>query len=240
MDEQNNNTNKEIEEPAINVDEIYDGKLNQTIIIDPVSQKEVIVKNTRKPHIPFFSLILAILVLFIFFTYKKIDYIELINKYTNEILNKKDKEVTTKKATTIKSEIRTLSCTYQALYNGITINNTISIKETDDVITTNSHTYNYTLSDQTFINNYNTFLTYFDSIYEKLNNTRGLNVDYNKVTNGFSLKVVGFYDILDFGTTSATYENENEYKSSLTMIKTDTIDSLKLKYETIGYTCNLE
>lgn len=227
--------NKKLEDTEVNLDELYDGKINQTVIIDPISNSEVIIKD-KKPHFPFFALLGAIIVLLIFFTYKKVDYIAIFNKYKNQIFND-----TTTIITTTKSKVEnTLTCTYTSLYNGININNNIEVKAEDNVITTNSQSYSYTLVNDTNQLKYNEFISFFDTVYEKLNGTTGVNIEYNKEAKIFTFKLDCFYDISDFTLLKDTYTNESEYKTNLTMVKTDTINSIREKYNAMGYTCSLK
>lgn len=227
--------NKKLEDTEVNLDELYDGKINQTVIIDPVSNNEVIIKD-KKPHFPFFALLGAIIVLLIFFTYKQVDYIAIFNKYKNQIFNS-----TTTTVTTTKGKVEnTLTCTYTSLYNGININNTVDVKAEDNVITTNSQDYSYTLVNDANQLKYNEFISFFDAVYEKLNGITGVNIEYNKEAKIFSFKLDCFYDISDFTILKDIYTNELEYKTNLTMVKTDTINSIREKYNAMGYTCSLK
>lgn len=227
--------NKKLEDTEVNLDELYDGKINQTVIIDPVSNSEVIIKD-KKPHFPFFALLGALIVLLIFFTYKQVDYISIFNKYKNQLFNKTTTIVTTTK----KKTESTLTCTYTSLYSGININNLVEVKAEDNAITTNSQDYSYTLSNDINQLKYNEFVLFFDTVYEKLNGITGVNIEYNKEAKIFTFKLDCFYDIADFTILKDLYTNEAEYKTNLTMVKTDTINSIRDKYNAMGYTCSLK
>jgi hypothetical protein len=228
-------SNKKLEDTGVNLDELYDGKINQTVIIDPVSNSEVIIKD-KKPHFPFFALLAALIVLLVYFTYNQVDYIGIITKYSNMLFDKK----TTTATTTKKKVETTLTCTYTALYSGINISNNIEVKAENSAITTNSQDYSYTLTNDTNQLKYNEFVTFFDSTYQKLNGITGINVEYNKETKMFTFKLDCFYDVADFTSLGDTYTNEVEYKTNLTMIKSDSMNVIKDEYTALGYTCSLK
>ncbi|HOZ54223.1 MAG TPA: hypothetical protein PKY25_02730 [Bacilli bacterium] len=230
-----NDDNKKLEDTGVNLDELYDGKINQTVIIDPVSKNEVIIKD-KKPHFPFFAILAAIIVLLIYFTYNKVDYIGIISKYSNMIFNKRTTTITTTK----KKVESTLTCTYTSLYNGINISNNIEIKSEDNVIITNSQDYSYTLTNDTNQLKYNEFITFFDSVYQKLNGITGINVEYNKEAKVFSFELDCFYDVADFTLLGTPYTNEVEYKTNLTMSKSDNINTIRNEYNAMGYICSIK
>lgn len=50
----------------INLDELYDGAINNTVVIDPVTHDEVLMAS-RKPNYTFLGVLLSILILLIFY-----------------------------------------------------------------------------------------------------------------------------------------------------------------------------
>lgn len=216
----------------INLDELYDGAINNTVVIDPITNDEVLLPS-KKRNYPFLGVLLAICVLLVLYY---------INNKTDIGKTVKDVEPkTTKKTITepVKSENNTgnLNCTYASKSDSESQNITFTLNYENNILINSS--FNYVVisnldSSSTIIED---LKNQYETFYINNSNITGNTVIFEKNDNGFTFDV------------ETIYNNDTEFdKISVTSGQTilyvkpspyDTYETLKQAYENNGFTCTI-
>ena len=215
----------------INLDDLYDGSINNTIAMDPIANKELLIKNKR-PNYTIIGIVLAILILLgLYYISNKTN---LLSDAGNVAPKKTTNTVSTKK---LENETGKLTCNYvlegeserqNVTYSSNYKNGEIIDSEFNFVGVSNSDTLSATISD--LINQYESFYINNASI-------KGNVITFNKDSKGFTFNVKTNYETAVFDN----YKLEDG-KTVLYVLPTkqDTYKTLQKSYESKGYTCTLE
>lgn len=241
MDENKNNEinkedSKEISEPnnitrEINLDELYDGAINNTVVIDPITNDEVLLQN-KKPNYTLLGVALAIIILLLLYY---------INNKTN--LGKTTKNVVPKTtlSTVLKTEktadkTGTLTCNYNSKSDAETqtisfianyMNNTLVSSKFDYVVISNLETTTDIIED---------LKEQYETFYINNASVIGNKVTFEKNEKGFTFGVETDYKNVEYDKIIIEEGKTILYVKPSNM---DTYESLLNLYEQKGFSCSL-
>ncbi len=213
----------------INLDDLYDGAVNNTVVIDPVTNDEVLLK-AKKPNYTFIGVIIAVIILLLlyFFT-NKTD----LGRTTKDVA---PKTTTTVNKTEEESLNGTLNCSYSSKSDAETQEVTYVANYANDFIT--KSTFNYVVVSNTdtssavvesLTNQYENFFIDNASVF-------GNNVTFDKNEKGFTFNVVTYYDKADFDQIII---NEGQTVLYVKPSSGDTKENIQKLYTDKGFTCNI-
>lgn len=234
------NTNEENKEVVnetdltreINLDELYDGAVNNTTIIDPITNNEVFMQN-KKPNYPLIGAAFAILILLVlYYINNKTD----LTKKTPEVMPNTTSSTSVVTTTSANDYSGILNCSYDSKSDSETQsikyvlnyeNNKLLDSEFTYVVTSNIDTSSATIED---------LKNQYETLY--INNASLTNnkITFEKNEKGFTFVSKIDYKLSDFS------EVKTEEGKTIMYVKPsleDTYENLKEKYEKNGFTCSL-
>lgn len=213
----------------INLDDLYDGAVNNTVVIDPITNNEVLLSN-KKPNYTIIGVILAIIVLLLLYY---------VNNKSN--LGRTTKDVEPKTTTSTTAEVKsdntgTLTCTYSSKSDAETQSVTyVANYESSNISDSN---FNYVVVSNT--DNESAVVEDLKKQYETffINNASvsGNNVSFEKNDKGFTFNVVTDYKRAGFDGLNVV---ENQTILFVKPEASDTVDSLQNSYINKGFNCSL-
>lgn len=214
----------------INLDDLYDGAINNTVVIDPITNNEVLLAN-KKPNYTIIGVIVAIIVLLLlYYVNNKTDLgrttknVEPKTTTSTKIINeKKDENGVLTCNYSSKSEAETQAVTFIANYE----NNTITTTNFNFVVISNSESESAIVTD---------LKTQYETFFINNASLTGSNVSFEKDEKGFTFNVETDYKKNDFDEMNITDGQTILYVKPQS---TDTIDSLKNTYTDKGFSCVL-
>ena len=217
----------------INLDELYDGAINNTTIIDPITNNEVFLENKR-PNYPLIGIVFAILVLLVlYYVNNKTD----LTKKTPEVIPNTTSSTNVVTTTVAENNYTgVLNCSYDSKSDSETQsikyilnyeNNKLLDSEFTYVVTSNIEALSATIED---------LKNQYETLY--INNASLVNnkITFEKDEKGFTFVSKVDYKLYDFSETKI-----EEGKTIMYVKPTleDTYENLKEKYEKNGFTCAL-
>lgn len=215
----------------INLDELYDGVINNTVVIDPVTKDEVLLKQ-KKTNFKFIGLILIIFIFLMFY------YIN--NKMRIGLTAHDNKEKTTTKkvvtTTAIKNKKGILSCTYSSksdtdsqtvLYSANYENNKLLDSVFDYAVISSSDSMSDVIKN---------LMEQYEEFYINNASVTGNTTEYEKNDKGFTFSMKTDYDTSIFEDIKMIDGKTVLYVKPSS---TDTVDSIKQSYINKGFTCNM-
>ena len=119
----------------INLDDLYDGAINNTVVIDPITNKEVLMSN-KKPNYTILGVALAIIILLLlYYLNNKSSF----GRKTTDV--EPNTTVNTRTTQDIESEYGTLTCTYKSNSDAESQDVTYTANYENSQITTTSFNY---------------------------------------------------------------------------------------------------
>ena len=216
----------------INLDELYDGAINNTVVIDPVTNNEVLLEN-KKPNYALIGAVFAVLSLLVLYY---------VNNKTN--LTKETPEVMPNTTTTApiisttqkQKETGSLNCKYDLKSDSETSSVTYVLNYEEDLLVDSTFTYTITSNTDTSTATIDDLKNQYETLY--INNGASLNnkFTFEKEDKGFTFAAVTNYKNTDF---SDVIIEEGKNILYVKPSKEDTYTSLKEKYEQHGFTCSL-
>ena len=229
----NDENNKIVNEPdnvtrQINLDELYDGAVNNTVVIDPVTNDEILLAE-KKPNYTFIGILLAIIVLLVlYYVYNKTN----IARPTKNVEPKTTVEKTTIKKTN--SNNGTLTCTYnsksdaetqRAVFVANYENNNLTDTNFNFVVISNLDTASAIIED---------LKNQYENFYINNSAVIGNNITFEKNDKGFTFNIETNYDRSEFD--KIIFEDGKTILYSKPS-NTDTYQSIQDVYTKKGYTC---
>lgn len=228
----NINENKINQTREINLDDLYDGAINNTVVIDPITKNEVLLKQKKNNTGLIVLIIFILLVLVLYYIYTKSD------------LNLQRREVSPKSTTTRTTKIITreeengkLLCSYTSKTDSedITINYEAKYENKKIIISK----YNYSLISK--LDKISSIANGLKEEYENyyINNASiaGHNVVFESSDKGFSFSVETLYNAVNFD--SIKVENDKT-KFYIKPKESDTYETVKNELTLKGYSCSIE
>ena len=216
----------------INLDELYDGAINNTVVIDPVTNNEVFLEN-KKPNYALIGAVFAVLSLLILYY---------VNNETN--LTKTTPEITPNKTTTEpiisttqkQKSSGTLNCKYDSKSDSETINVTFVLNYEEELLVDSIFTYTILSNTDSSTATIDDLKNQYETLY--INNASSLNhkFSFEKDDKGFTFIVNTNYKNTDF---SEVIIEEGKNILYVKPNKEDTYESLKEKYEQHGFMCSI-
>lgn len=213
----------------INLDELYDGVINNTVVIDPVTNDELLLKQ-KKSNFKFVGVILAALILLILYY---------VNNKMGIGLTAKDKETTTKKVVTttaIKNKKGTLNCTYTSKSDTDSQNVAYSAVYENDTIIESTFDYAAVTNGEKTSDIINNLSNTYEEFYIANASVTGNIITFEKIDKGFTFNIKTDYKVSKFDEIKM---DENKLLLYVKPESNDNIDSLKESYTNKGFTCNL-
>ncbi len=214
----------------INLDDLYDGAVNNTVVIDPVTNNEVLL-SSKRPNYTILGIIIAIGILLVLYY---------INNKSD--LGRTTKDVEPKTTTVAKQpqndtlENGTLTCTYSSKSDAESQNVTYTADYEDGLVIKSN--FNYVVVSNT--DNKSAVVEDLKTQYEDffINNVsvNGNDVSYEKNSKGFTFNVETNYKRDGF---DGLVINDNQTILFVKPSVSDTVEILKEKYEDKGFTCSL-
>ncbi|MEG2351392.1 MAG: hypothetical protein RSA10_03885 [Bacilli bacterium] len=223
-----NNEKKESLAREINLDELYDGAVNNTVIIDPVTNDEVIdIKS--KPNFPFIGVVIAIATLLIlYYVTNKSD----IGNKTKEVASKTTSPVV--QTTDVTSGV--LSCNYELKSETESQKATLSAIYENNLIKASDFSYAVVLIGSNASIIIEDLSKQYETLYVTNTSVKGNEASYVKDEKGFTFTFKTDYNLVNFNSITAV-----DGKTVLFRLpkQDDTMNDLKEVYVQKGYTCTL-
>lgn len=214
----------------INLDELYDGAVNNTVVIDPVTNDEVFLPS-KKPNYTSLGVVLAVIILLVlYYVNNKTDFggttkdVEPKTTSSSSVINSNENKTGTLTCTyNSKSDAETQTVTFVANYE----NNVLKNSNFNYVVVANLENTSAVIED--LKNQYENFY---------INNAAviGSNTTFEKNDKGFTFNSETNYDSFDFDKLVV---NEGQTILYVKPQKTDTYESLQEAYVSKGFNCTL-
>lgn len=215
----------------INLDELYDGAINSTVVIDPITNDEVLLRQ-KKGNFKYVIIILIILIFLMLY------YIN--NKMSIGITAQDKKDKTTSKkvvtTTTIKNMKGTLSCTYSSKSDTDNQTLTYTANYENNKIIDSNFDYVVVSSGENVSDVIKNLMDQYEEFYINNVSVTGNNVSFEKNDKGFTFTVKSDYSVLKFEDIKLVDGKTVLYVKPDSK---DTVDSVKGAYINKGFTCNI-
>lgn len=213
----------------INLDDLYDGAVNNTMVIDPVTKEEIILPKQKRNSL--FIIIVLLVIIFLGLYY-------FINK-TSFMSPKANVAPVTTTVPITTNEVKTsgvYSCAYESKSDAETqkINSLISYEA--DKIKSVDFTYSVISTGEVKSAVSEDLTKQYETFYTSNTNLTGNEMSFLKDDSGFTFNVKTDYDIIDFNLISMT---EGQTVMYVKPNKDDTIETVKQNYESKGFNCTL-
>lgn len=228
----NNDVNDESSDMTreINLDELYDGAVNNTVVIDPVTNNEVLLPS-KKPNYTLLGIILAIIVLLVLYY---------VNNKTELGGTTKDVEpkttTSTNPVTQPESKTGVLTCTYNSKSDAESQTVTFVANYENDVLTSSNFNYVAVSNSSGTSAIIEDLKSQYENFYINNASVIGNNITYEKSDTGFTFNVETNYNTAEFNRILVTQGQTVLYVKPTS---TDTYESLKSSYEEKGFSCGL-
>lgn len=214
----------------INLDDLYDGVINNTVVIDPITNDELLMK-TKKNNFTYIGIIFAVIVLLVlYFVNNKMD----IGSTTKEVEPKTTKKIITTK--TLEDKNGKLSCTYSSKSDADSQTLTYTANYKNDKLINSNFNYVLVSSNETISDVVKDLLEQYETFYINNASVIGNNVTFEKHDKGFTFDVETDYETAKFEDIRVSDEQTVLYVKPTS---SDTVDSLKDAYTNKGFTCTL-
>lgn len=212
----------------INLDELYDGAINNTVVIDPVTHDEVLM-TSRKPNYTFLGVLLSILILLIFY------YI------SNKTEIGKEKKVVKPKTTISSSENKKegksgeLTCNYLSKSDAESQTVTYNLRYENEKLLYSEFNYVVVSNLENTSEVVNVLINKYENFYINNSSNTANNITFEKNEKGFTFNVKTDYtknniELNEAGSETILYVSPSH---------SDTYLSLSDSYTNKGFTCSL-
>lgn len=211
----------------IDLNELYDGAVNNTVVIDPITNDEILLPK-KKPNYTFIGVLAAIAILLILYY---------INNKSD--LTRADQEVVPKKTTTINTSYEKkngkISCSYQSKSDSETQEAKYVFEFVNNKLTTAD--FNYSLV--VISTEASAVALDLQSQYEELYTNNYLVKDF-ETTFAKNKKGFTFTGIINYGKTEIDKVTITDNKTILYTLPNyeDDINVIRENYENQGFTCS--
>lgn len=221
--------NLDIVTREINLDDLYDGVVNNTVVIDPVTNEELLLKQ-KKNNFTFIWVLLAIITLLVlYYVNNKLD-----KEATREVEPKTTKEIVSKE---VKEEKKgNLNCSYSSKSDAESQTLTYFANYEKDKVINSKFNYIVVSSNETISAVVKDLMNQYEMFYINNASVIGNNVTFEKHDKGFTFNVETNYNTVNFEDIKVVDEQTILYvKPTIS----DTIESLKEAYTDKGFICTM-
>ena len=224
MEEENK---KEIDETVtreINLDELYDGAVNNTVIIDPITKNEVLLKPKSSGGKILGIIFLLLVLLLLYFVTNKLSL-------NNKKANVKPNVTTTTTTTAPIIKKGTLVCTYSSESSSEKQNATYTVNYENDMVIDSEFSYVVNLLAETS-EIYNDLQKQYETFF--INNASITGVTFTKEEKSFDFNFKVKYNEADFSKYTMT---DGQMILYAIPSSSDTLTSVQETYTKKGYSC---
>lgn len=215
----------------INLDELYDGVINNTVVIDPLTKDEVLLKEKKRNFKFIFIIIIVIALLLLYY---------LNNNIKKDVVIKEDKNKTTNNqiiTTTKINNLRgTLNCTYQSKSDSDSQSVSFTANYENNKIIDSAFNYDVISLNESASDVVKNLIDQYEEFYINNASITGNNISFEKNDKGFTFNIKTDYSIFKFDNINVLDGKTVLYAKP---IVDDTVDNLKSTYESKGFTCNI-
>lgn len=238
INDENNIENKEIKNEEnmetkditreINLDDLYDGAINNTVVIDPVTNNEILVAPKKKNYTLLSIILCVIILLSLYVIYNKTS---LVNK-PHEV-----KPVTT---TAVKREVSNndsgiLSCSYSSKSDSESLNAKYTANFENSKILSSTFEYNV-VSLGSITTTVSDLQSQYENFYINNASVKGITTTYDKNEKGFTFISEIKYSNADFDSIKI---DEGKTILYIKPSKNDSYNDLKELYTKNGFNCTI-
>ena len=224
-DEEINNVTREI-----NLDDLYDGAVNNTVVIDPITNDEILI-TSKKTNFTLLGVVLAIGILLMLYY---------INNKTSFGRTMKDVEPkkTVRKSTTVKKENLkgALTCMYNSKSDAENQTVTYIANYDNEKIIKSSFNYVVVSNSENTSAVIDDLKSQYESFYINNAAVKGQKNTFEKSSNGFTFNSEINYNLADFNSITVSDGQTILYEKPL---EKDTLTIVKSKYEAKGFSCTI-
>ena len=181
----------------INLDDLYDGAINNTVVIDPVTNNELLL-NEKKPNFALIGLLLAILVLLgLYYINNKTD----LGASVKNVAPKTTVTTTTafvNKTEQVKKKNGKLVCKYSSHSDSDTQDATYTLNITEDFISDSNFNYVVTSKSETTTAVVEDLTKQYENFYINNASLSGNSVMFEKTEKSFTFNVDTKYETAEF------------------------------------------
>lgn len=235
MDDKNNNEElkKEPENVTreINLDELYDGVINNTVVIDPLTKDEVLLRPKKNNFLIIILVFIVLVLLLLYYLNNKAIVGITVKDNSNDAKN--NKVITTTKILNLKGSI---NCTYSSKSDSDSQSvNFIANYENNKILDSSFDFVVISLNENAsdVIKN---MMEQYEEFYINNASVTGNNISFEKNDKGFTFNIKTDYNISSFDDINLIDGKTILYVKPL---KNDTVDIIKDEYENKGFTCNI-
>ncbi len=233
-DVNNKENDKELDDDSyevtreINLDDLYDGSINNTVVIDPVTNKEILMKS-KKPNYTILGVFLAVLILLLLYY---------LNNKSSFGMTTTDVEPNTTVSTTkdLNSEYGTLNCTYKSSSDAESQEVVYTANFENSKLTTTIFNYVVTSNVDTTSDVYNDLKSQYETFFINNASQTGNTVRFESSDSSFNFSVQTDYEVDGFDALTLVDGQTILYVKPST---SDTIESLQEAYVNKGFSCTI-
>lgn len=224
----NQDDDKDYVTREINLDDLYDGSINNTVVIDPITNKEVLMKN-KKPNYTILGVALAIIILLLLY------YLNNKSNFGRTNTNVEPNTTADVKTTQdLNSEYGTLTCTYESVSDAESQDVTYTANYENSQITTTN--FNYVVMSNTENNSavIDDLKNQYETFFINNASVSGNTVSFESTAAGFTFNVETNYNVNGFDSLNVIDGQTILYVKPT---KEDTAQSLEDAYTNKGFNC---
>ncbi len=214
----------------INLDELYDGVINNTVVIDPLTKDEVLLKQKKSNFKIILVIIIIAILLLLYYVNNKMEK-NLTIKDNNKTTN--NKVISTTKINNLKGS---LNCTYSSKSDSDSQNVSFIANYENNKILDSTFDYVVISLSESASDVVKNLIEQYEEFYINNASVSGNNISFEKNDKGFTFDVKTDYSVSLFNSISIIEGKTVLYAKP---IIDDTADNLKSTYENKGFTCNL-
>lgn len=211
----------------INLDELYDGAINNTVVLDPITNNEILVRN-KKPNFTVLGIVMAVAILLLLYY---------VNNKTDFGRETKDVEPKTTVKTTITNayDNGVLTCTYSSKSDAESQNVTFVANYSNAKITTSNFNFVAVVNQEGESAIINDLKNQYETFYINNVATKGNSINFDKTGKGFTFNIETDYSKAIFEDISLVDGQTVLYVKPQA---SDTVSYLSEAYAKNGFACS--
>lgn len=209
----------------INLDDLYDGAVNNTVVIDPVTDEEVLMTPKKTNYTLLFIVVLIITFLALYY----------LNNKSNWSRTNKDVAPVTTTTTTQNVKKGTITCSYQSKSDNETEDAMYTIDYENNKVVKSNFTYTVVITSDVKSAVELEKESEYEKLYTNNSSIKGMNSDFSKTNKGFSFETTIDYKTVNFDQISI---EDSKTVLFIRPKQNDTVSYINFTYDAKGYTCS--